>query len=174
VRLAARQTLGVVAAQDKRSLHPRLYISRLARSDCPMPDPEPQGLCQTGWFPSAKWHSETEPQREHAKRICARCPLLTPCRRVALHEFVLGFEVRVVIGGMTETEIREYRREHRITAPRAINPIPPKAKILDMPSDSDPAERAARGALTRVHREGGHDDWPRAACPLCSAITAPE
>jgi WhiB family redox-sensing transcriptional regulator len=48
---------------------------------------------------------------DHIKAICKDCPVIDPCRKMALEDHTL----RGVIGGMSETERRQWRSHRRIS-----------------------------------------------------------
>jgi WhiB family redox-sensing transcriptional regulator len=46
---------------------------------------------------------------DHIKAICKDCPVIDPCRKMALEDHTL----RGVWGGMSETQRRDYRQRRR-------------------------------------------------------------
>lgn len=93
------------------------------------------------------WFSKRPLRRIRAKQICAGCWLLTECHDWALLHFVLGKSTSVVVGGMTEKDIRNQRRELHIVIPNSTD---------------------ARGvALRAAHTQGRHDYRANHDCPDC-------
>src|SRR5680860_343959 len=125
--------------------------------------PEPQGLCQSGYAPASLWTSDKPGRRERAQQICRWCPLLDECRDRALHTFVLDPRTLVVVGGLTEKQLRVERKRLHLPAPRAPGP-PPKARLISV---TDVDWRVRRTQLAIAHRRGaGHRD-PVDGCPRC-------
>lgn len=127
---------------------------------------EQRGLCQTGYAPPALWVSEKDKRRIRAAQICRSCPILDSCREQALKYFVFDGRTHVVVGGLTEREIRDLRRERGISAPRARSGGPLPVKILAINSLSKHDQGVAQ-KIRRAHRLGLHDKTPIAHCELC-------
>lgn len=80
-----------------------------ARAACRDRDPE-------WFFPTAVTGPGHRAQVQRAKAVCARCPVLTPCRRWALEDLADG-----IAGGLTEHERRQARA--RTPRPRTARPV---------------------------------------------------
>ncbi|MFD7011312.1 WhiB family transcriptional regulator [Rhodococcus jostii] len=63
-------------------------------------------------FPPTRTRTRPRPPEAEAKRLCASCPALAPCRDYALS----APEPYGTWGGMSETERRRYARQQRSAA----------------------------------------------------------
>jgi transcription factor WhiB len=77
-------------------------LSWQAFAECRDHDPEI-------WFPVAQSGAVYEDQVAEAKRICARCPVVTECLLEAMNRIPHG-----IVGGLTEKERQDLRRDARV------------------------------------------------------------
>lgn len=117
----------------------------------------PAGSCASHpdpdmWFADGlQWERKAE-----AVRICNSCPLLGPCREMALREWPLlagGVPLYAVVGGLTEKDIRRVRRG---LEPVGVRPPGRPRGAAGAPPDGTPCvnghENPARDARGRCRK----------------------
>lgn len=142
-------------------------------------DDSPLGTCMTHDDPDL-WFAERGQydRRVRAVQLCRECPLVGPCREWALERWGLYSGARremvaVVVGGLTEQDIRAVRRggeprgPQRRGRPRGSRSAPVRPAGDDPRSCSACGERPyyAKGLCKRCH----HRAW-RAAREAAKAV----
>jgi hypothetical protein len=115
--------------------------------------PDTRALCATLLIEVGDiWFSDQPDDRAAAKRICNRCPLLTPCRRKSI---ALGTDAVGVWGGWSEGNRRGWRQKQNKPrpTPRPAAPAVPLACGTEAALANHTRNRETCDTCTTAHTE---------------------
>lgn len=132
--------------------------------------------CTSGRHDPNAWFAETPKQQAWAKLMCQQCPVLELCHGWAITSYLLEPRVLVVIGGLTERELRTERWRQGVPLPEPPL-LPTPAIIVSVKGPTRPT-KAAQRSQSRQRAEAaashivfGHPERT-SGCPTCEETAA--